>query len=72
VRRESSIEDAVRQLGGIVQAAAKGGTTPQSVYKAQKDGFVRQARVALLWAELLEPTDLKARWQLVRRLAGLG
>jgi hypothetical protein len=29
-----------------------------------------QARLAILWAELLEPTDLKARWRLAR-LAGL-
>jgi hypothetical protein len=36
-----------------------------------RDKRVRLSSVVLLWAEALEPTDLKARWQLARQLAGL-
>ncbi len=63
--------DAVRRLGGLAKAAAAGQTTVQTVLKARRDGRVRRGDTVLLWAEALEPTRLKARWALARRLAGI-
>jgi hypothetical protein len=68
---QATVKDVVGQLGGSIQAAAKGFTTTATVYKAMRDKRVRLSSVVLLWAEALEPTDPKARWQLARQLAGL-
>jgi hypothetical protein len=66
-----TVKDVVDEIGGSIQAAAKGFTTTATVYKAMRDKRVLLSRVVILWSEALEPTDLKARWELARRLAGL-
>jgi hypothetical protein len=70
-QRVCVLEEAVARLGGSVKAAAAGDTTPIMVHKAIADGRVRLGGTLVLWAEALEPFDLKARWALARRLAGL-
>lgn len=65
------VGEAIERLGGPVKAAALGNTTPTTVYKWARDGYVRLAGAALLWAAALEPNDAEAQIALARRLAGL-
>ena len=69
--RARAVEDAVHRVGGLIDASHAARVTTTSVYRWLKAGHIRDARPLLLLAERAEPADLKVRWALARKLAGL-
>jgi len=69
----SVLTETIERLGGARAAAATGGIWAQSVYdmKRRNDG-VPSLRVAVGWADALEPDDPAAWQRLVRALVPRG
>lgn len=69
--RATAVSRVIDALGGVVQTAATGRTTPQSIYTWERAGSVRLAAACLLLADAAAPVLKCDRWELARELAGV-
>jgi hypothetical protein len=66
-RGANPVAAAVKELGGVYEAARRGGTTPTTMYRAEREGAILQSAVLLRLADALKiPFDPR-----LRKLAGL-